>query len=143
MTAIAHQARLDAHLLAFGGQEVFHASEPHPDILLARGRPFPTTNRTRLKGPGHAGLRVLALAYSTHHVLDCAGTCELVRGYRLSKGGVWVPHVWAWDGSRVLDVQADAVAYFGAVLTADEAAAFVSGSIMPHLPGSGAGRRAA
>jgi hypothetical protein len=141
MTAVAHQARLNADLLSVGGQQVVASSDA--EILLKRGRPFPTEDRKQLKGPRHAGPRALALAYVTPYALDRAGTCQLVKGYCLCKRGVWVPDVWAWDGSRVLDVKVDAVACFGAVLTADEAAAFVLASIMPHLPGSGAGRLAA
>jgi hypothetical protein len=138
-------ADLHTRLLAIGGEKVFAPSEPHLDILLARGRVFEAKGRKRVRGGRHRCHQNTALHYARHHTLGRSGICEIATGYGLYRDGLWLQHSWLWDGERVIETNTDPRLYFGVVLTPPEAAQLVFYQVMPILPGYPLpmGRRAA
>jgi hypothetical protein len=126
-------ADLETKLLALGGEKVLLTPELDADALLARGRDFPATGTRRLPGDGHYAAFHAAAHYARHHRLGRGGPCHLVRGYGLC-GGLWCCHCWLWAGGHVLDANDAYRAYYGMVLTPDEAANFVTAQMVLALP---------
>src|SRR5204862_111239 len=93
----------------------------------------------RVKGQRYRCQQIAALRYASHHALARRGTCEIVTGYGLTRDGCWFPHSWLWDGSRVVETNAEPLLYFGVVLTPPEASAFVLANLTCDRPGGAGG----
>jgi hypothetical protein len=91
--------KLETRLRALGGEKVLAGPEPHPGILLARGRAFEPKGRKRARGRRHRCRQIAALRYAGHHALARPGACEIVTGYGLGRDGWWFSHSWLWDGA--------------------------------------------
>jgi hypothetical protein len=119
----AAQARLDG-ILAFGGWAVCHQALDE-DIATIITRGFLTPGADARKIPGqrnrcHDNAAKLWLADPAR--------CALLRGYALNPDGMWRSHSWvacATNGRppHLIETTEENVAYFGFMLTADEAAA--------------------
>jgi hypothetical protein len=126
--------KLEAKLLAIGGERVLAMPESYLDILLERGRIFSATGTKKVRGTRHRCHQNAALQYARHHIAG-NGTCKIVSGYGLYDDGVWVQHSWVWDGARVIETTSVPKLYFGVVLTPGEALKFTFCNLMPQLPG--------
>jgi hypothetical protein len=126
--------KLEAKLLAVGGQSMVALPDPHLQLVLERGRVFPTEGRKRIRGEPHRCHANTALEYLASHHLGYRDRCEIAVGYALG-GGDWWQHAWGWDGRRILESIRGFEAYFGAVLEPAEAIRFVLSQLLPTLPG--------
>jgi hypothetical protein len=126
---------LERKLLAVGGKQVVVVHEPHLDILLERGRAFPSKGKKKVRGEDSRCHLNALLYYATHHTFGFGGTCEAVRGYGLSRDGLWRQHSWVWDGERVIETTDSRTAYFGVILTPLEACNFFFSQVFMALPG--------
>jgi hypothetical protein len=130
------ERELERRLLAVGGTRVLLAGVHHRDELLERGRQFDTKRRSagrgRVKYRGH---HVAALRYLRHFALALPGNCEIVTGLALHDNALWVPHSWNWTGNRIIDANPEFAAYYGVLLSPEEASQFAIDMLVPTLPG--------
>ena len=97
--------------------------EPHIDLLLERGRPFDATWLT-YKGE-HFRCHINSAIFWVCTDWDI----QLVTGFALSEGGIWVQHSWCCfepeEGSfKQIETTAPRIQYYGVVLTEKESLDF-------------------
>lgn len=118
---------LQEKLLSFGGSEIcFPEIEEDMEKILSRGQLW-LGDRTRLiKGEDsrcHANACNLWLANKAEHEI------AICTGYALSKDGAWRQHSWLVlrqpRSVEIIETTARRVAYFGFVMTTEEANEFV------------------
>lgn len=124
---------LTAKFLSFGGERVVTMSDPHPALLLDRGRIFPTERRRRVRGRRYQAHQNAALYYLNHLHFGRGEGLDLVSGYALH-GGLWCPHTWLWNDRQVLETSGCPDLYFGFILNMEEVSEFVHRAVTNVLP---------
>jgi hypothetical protein len=124
--------RLEEMLLGLGGKRAVLLLDPDPAVLLERGRIFDAAARKRVRGRRHDGNASVAVYYLTRRHFG-GGRCDIVAGYGLH-GRLWLPHVWGWDGTSILETCGGFAAYFGYILDDASAASFVLREAARLLP---------
>src|SRR5205823_2585716 len=117
-------------------ERVILLPEPHLDILLERGRTFPSEGHVKVWGQARCCHQNSLLYYATHHTLRFKGPCEVVTGYGLING-LWRQHSWVWDGERVIETTVSRTVYFGVILTPSEVMDFFFDAVVSSLPCEG------
>jgi len=117
-------SRMTNGLLDFGGWTVVNPGrEPDLEDILARGQLWPGEEAISVRGQ-----RSQCHANSARHWARNMDDTLLVTGYALSDDGMWRQHTWCVtvgeDGPRIVETTEPRMAYFGFVLTAEEAVQF-------------------
>lgn len=113
---------LKARLLEMGGLGVVLAyREPHLEEILGRG--LLLDGRYHVQDRGEPSRCHANTALLWENAPDRIG---IMTGYALSDDGLWRQHSWAWHFQRgvVIETTLPRTAYFGVLLTDDEALAF-------------------
>jgi len=120
------ETELIKKILTFGGHEVCMAYiEEDVEHILSRGQLWYGDKSRLMKGePSHCHSNTCNLweqNYKTHEV-------AIATGYALSKDGMWRQHSWlmrrGYRSVEVVETTKKRVAYFGYVMTRDEALSF-------------------
>ena len=105
-------------LLSIGGEETCLAKQdPDTERLLARGRYHSGEARLKRLEPGQCHQNACDLYRP--------GRNKIATGYALSDDGLWRQHSWIVTGEKITETTERRLAYFGYVLTEQEAAQFL------------------
>ena len=122
---------LEKTLLGLGGTRVVVQSDGYSELILNRGRVITPKKVKTKKGQPHECHLNTSLEYLGNHP-----AYQIVTGYSLAVGGLWVRHSWLQaPGEVILEMTGKRQLYFGVPLNEKETAKFVLDEIMPKLPG--------
>lgn len=104
-------------LLEIGGWSVCIHHEPDLPKILTRGRKFPGKSRTVRGEDSQCHSNVGNLYENNKNFQICTG-------YGLTRDGMWRQHSWGLVQNTVIETTEKRIAYFGFVLTEEEAGEF-------------------
>ena len=111
--------KLKLKLLNIGGfSAMVNANDPDLPKMVQHGRRFPAKSITMRGEPCRCHSNVAFLWEANMKKVN------ICTGYALSKDGIWRCHSWGWHGSRTIETTVKRVAYYGFILTNEEASEF-------------------
>lgn len=111
-------------LLAIGGWAVCGLDDPDRDVIMARGQLWSGRGAYFMKGrPSNCHGNVCALWEENRD------TVQICTGWALSPDGMWRIHSWGLHQGKPVETTVKRTAYFGFVMTDEEASDFADSNI--------------